>query len=141
MDVSGLDRLLLGADRFRAVWFYRRDNFRSGRNFFMKGLFPFLGGLMLLGAFVIASVQYAQSTYGSTAIGGVGGVFIIGIGTLLLGVALMFVWNIIAPDLSNLPPGAQALDLESGKEIADDAGLRSLREDQRTMNETRLDEQ
>ena len=42
---------------------------------------------------------------------------------------------VIAPDLSNLPQGAQALDLESGKEIADDAGLRSLREDQRTMNE------
>ena len=166
-----------GLTGFAAVWFYRRDIFRSGRNFFMKGLFPFLGGLMLLGAFVIASVQYAQPTYGSTAIGGVGGVFIIGIGTLLLGVALMFVWNIIAPaffrgevlrkrtssdlvlatphqeeetlrlpdsglpdiviapDLSNLPQGAQALDLESGKEIADDAGLRSLREDQRTMNE------
>lgn len=159
-----------GLTGFAAAWFYRRDIFRSGRNFFMKGLFPFLGGLMLLGAFVIASVQYAQPTYGSTAIGGVGGVFIIGIGTLLLGVALMFVWNIIAPaffrgevlpkrtssdlvlatphqeetlrlpdsglpdiviapDLSNLPQGAQALDLESGKEIADDAGLRSLRED------------
>jgi len=73
------------------VWFYRRDIFRSARNFFMKGLFPFLGGLMLLGAFVIASVQYAEPTYGSTAIGAVGGVFIIGIGTLLLGVALMFV--------------------------------------------------
>ncbi|CAB4956020.1 MAG: hypothetical protein F2840_09280 [Actinobacteria bacterium] len=62
-----------GLTGFAAVWFYRRYIFRSGRNFFMKGLFPFLGGLMLLGTYVIASVQYAQRTYGSTAIGGVGG--------------------------------------------------------------------
>ena len=34
----------------------------------MKGLFPFLGGLILLGAFVIAAYQYAQPDYGTTTI-------------------------------------------------------------------------
>ena len=166
-----------GLTGFAAVWFYRHDVFHSIREFFMKGLFPFLGGLMLLGAFVIASIQYASPDYGSTTLGGVGGVFIVGIGSLLLGVVLMFIWNlmapaffrgetlpkrssselvlitahmeeetlrlpdsglpdiVIAPDLSNLPEGAQALDLESGRQIEDAAGLRDLREDQRIADE------
>ncbi|MDQ1305567.1 MAG: hypothetical protein QG671_1398 [Actinomycetota bacterium] len=150
-----------GLTGFAAVWFYRKDIFTSGRNFFMKGLMPFLGGLMLLGAFVIASYQYAQPDYGSTTLFGIGGVFVIGIGALLLGVLLMIAWNIvapaffrgetlpkmhsgdlimelpgetaamrlpdsglpdlvIAPDLSNLPPGAVAVDLETGVEVDPD---------------------
>ena len=150
-----------GLTGFAAVWFYRKDIFTSGRNFFMKGLMPFLGGLMLLGAFVIASYQYAQPDYGSTTLFGIGGVFVIGIGALLLGVVLMIAWNIaapaffrgetlpkmhsgdlimelpgetaamrlpdsglpdlvIAPDLSNLPPGAVAVDLETGVEVDPD---------------------
>ena len=86
-----------GLTGFAAVWFYRTTLFSSLNNFVMKGLFPFLGGIMLLGAFVIASYQYAQPDYGSTTLGGIGGVFIIGIGTLLLGVVLMVIWYAVAP--------------------------------------------
>lgn len=161
-----------GLTGFAAVWFYRHDLFKSGRDFAMKGLFPFLGGLLLLGAFVIASYQYAQPDYGSTTLWGIGGVFIIGIGALLSGVVLMIIWNmiapaffrgetlskrtsselilvmsafeeetvrlpdsglpdiVIAPDLSNLPEGMTALDLESGVEIDSTSQLRALRSDQ-----------
>ena len=161
-----------GITGFAAVWFYRHELFTGLNNFVMKGLFPFLGGTMLLGAFVIASYQYAQPDYGSTTLNGVGGVFIIGIGALLLGVVLMVVWNmvapaffrgetlskrtsselvllvpamedetvrlpdsglpdiVIAPDLSNLPEGAVALDLESGEEIENTGQLRALRAEQ-----------
>nr|MCU0298262.1 hypothetical protein [Candidatus Nanopelagicales bacterium] len=156
---------------FAAVWFYRHHVFDSGRDFLMKGLYPFLGGVMLLGAFIIASYQYAQPDYGSTTLFGVGGVFIIGIGSLVLGVVLMVAWNaaapaffrgetlprrsasdlileipaeagalrlpdsglpdvIIAPDLSNLPEGAVALDLESGMEVDSQEDLEELREEQ-----------
>ena len=161
-----------GITGFAAVWFYRHDIFTGLSNFVMKGLFPFLGGLLLLGAFVIASYNYAQPDYGNTTLGGVGGVFIIGIGALLLGVVLMIIWNmiapaffrgetlskrtsselvlmvssmeeetvrlpdsglpdiIIAPDLSNLPEGMTALDLQSGEEIENTGQLRALREEQ-----------
>ena len=161
-----------GITGFAAVWFYRHELFTGLNSFVMKGLFPFLGGVMLLGAFVIASYQYAQPDYGSTTLNGVGGVFIIGIGALLLGVVLMVVWNmvapaffrgetlskrtsselvllvpamedetvrlpdsglpdiVIAPDLSNLPVGAVALDLESGEEIENTGQLRALRAEQ-----------
>ena len=37
---------------------------------------------------------------------------------------------VIAPDLSNLPPGMMALDLESGEEIDSTSQLRALRSEQ-----------
>ena len=146
-----------GLTGFAAVWYYRRVLGRSLDDFVMKGLLPFLGGLMLLGAFVLASMQYADPEYGTTTLFGIGGVFVLGIGALLLGVVLMLVWNaiapaffrgetlpkrgatalvllsaetegstvrlpdsglpeiVIAPDLSNLPEGATAVDVETGE--------------------------
>lgn len=86
-----------GLTGFAAVWFYRKDIFTGVHDFFMKGLLPFLGGVMLLTAFVIASYQYADPEYGYTTFAGIGGVFVIGIGALLLGVVLMMVWNAKAP--------------------------------------------
>jgi hypothetical protein len=148
-----------GVTGFAAVWFYRRTLTHSARDLVMRGVLPFLGGLMLLGAFVVSAYNYADPEYGNTAIGGVGGVFVVGIGALLLGVVLMFVWQamapaffrgetlprrgahdlvlagvpteavtvrlpdsglpeiVIAPDLSNLPEGATAVDAETGEEF------------------------
>ena len=92
-----------GLTGFAAVWYYRRDLLTSANDFLMKGLLPLLGGLFLLGAFVIATYQYAQPDYGNTTltlplIGEIGGVAVLGIGGLLLGVVLMVIYNIIAPD-------------------------------------------
>jgi amino acid transporter len=87
-----------GLTGFACVWYYRKELGNGANDLFMKGVLPFLGGLMLLGAFVIASYQYAQPDYGNTTIGGIGGVFVIGIGALLVGVVLMIVWNMVAPD-------------------------------------------
>jgi amino acid transporter len=86
-----------GITGFAAVWFFRKDLFRSGRDFVQKGLAPFLGGAMLLTAFIIAAYQYADPEYGNTTLLGIGGVFVIGIGALVLGLVLMMVYNAIAP--------------------------------------------
>ncbi len=146
-----------GLTGFACVWYYRKDLGRSVGDTVMKGIFPGMGGILLLGAFVIACFQYASPDYGSTTILGIGGVFVIGIGALLSGVVLMVIWNVIAPDyfnrttlpkrgerdlvmltpememdtmrlpdsglpslvvapdLSNLPAGATAVDLETGE--------------------------
>jgi amino acid transporter len=150
-----------GMTGFACVWFYRRLIVKGGRDLWMKGVLPFGGGLMLLGAFVIASYQYAQPDYGNTTILGIGGVFVVGIGALAIGAVLMVACRltapaffrgetlerrgahdlvlagiaheptserealrlpdsglpdlIIAPDLSNLPEGATAIDTETGE--------------------------
>jgi hypothetical protein len=146
-----------GLTGFACVWYYRHDLGNSAGDLLKKGIMPGLGGLMLLSAFVIAATQYADPEYGSTTLFGVGGVFIIGIGALLLGVVIMIGWNlaapaffrgetlpkrgapalvlltpemetetlrlpdsglpamVVAPDLSNLPEGATAVDVETGE--------------------------
>jgi len=86
-----------GLTGFACVWFYRRTLTTSVRHFVMRGLFPFLGGVSLLAAFVIACYQYAQPDFGETSIGGVGGVFVLGIGSLVLGLVLMVVWQRLHP--------------------------------------------
>ena len=138
-----------GLTGFACVWFYRRTLTSSARNFVMRGLLPFAGGVILLGAFVVACVLYADPDYGATSVAGVGGVLVVGIGSLLLGYILMLAYaarspeffrgetllrgsadlvlagsgepahlglpdsgrpaTVIAPDLSNLPPGGQGL--------------------------------
>ena len=86
-----------GMTGFACVWFYRRTIAKGGRDLWMKGVLPFLGGLMLLGAFGFASYQYAQPSYGKTTIFGIGGVFVIGIGALVFGGVLMLVYRVVAP--------------------------------------------
>jgi len=150
-----------GMTGFACVWYYRRLISQGGRDLWMKGVLPFLGGLLLLGAFLDACYNYAQPDYGKTTIFGIGGVFVIGIGSLLVGGVLMIVYRlvappffrgetlprrgahdlilagiatepasereslgmpgagmpdiVIAPNLSNLPQGAKAIDTETGE--------------------------
>lgn len=134
-----------GLTGFACVWFFRRQ--LRGRDLWNKGVLPGLGGLMLLGAFVLSCIDYARPTPDGTSIFGIGGVFVIGIGALLVGAVLMVIYSrvappyfrgetltkgtadlllspagsvptvglpdsgpeptVIAPDLSNLPPGSR----------------------------------
>jgi amino acid transporter len=85
-----------GMTGFACAWQFRRD-LHTARDVVMRLVIPLLGGILLLAILVVACVQYADPEYGSTVLFGVGGVFVVGIGTLLLGVVLMFVYNAIAP--------------------------------------------
>lgn len=148
-----------GLTGYACVWFYRKTLTSSFRNFMMRGVLPLLGGLMLTAIFVFGLVQYALPDWLTDANGdnvtifGIGAVAVVGIGAMLLGVVLMFVWQwrrpaffrgqtlekrsdlilygegypqgirlpdseettVIAPDLSNLPTGSIAIDLETGE--------------------------
>ncbi|MBA2554596.1 MAG: APC family permease [Geodermatophilaceae bacterium] len=133
-----------GLTGFACAWYYRHE-LKTPRDLFMRGILPLLGGIILLAVFVKACIDYLDPEYGYTTVAGVGGVFVVGIGTLLLGVVLMEIYariapaffrgetlkpgssdlllagrnrptlglpdshegTVIAPDLSNLPPGRQ----------------------------------
>ncbi len=87
-----------GLTAFAAAWYFRRELTRSARDLVLKGLAPLLGGLTLAGVFVKLVVDTADPEYGSGgSIFGLGTVFVLGIGTLLLGVVVMFVWQSRAP--------------------------------------------
>ncbi|NEK94364.1 APC family permease [Modestobacter muralis] len=85
-----------GLTGFACAWEFRRS-VHSVRDVLMRVVLPALGGLFMLAVFVLACVEYADPEYGETVFHGVGGVFVIGIGALLLGVLLMVAWNVAAP--------------------------------------------
>lgn len=77
---------------YACVWYFRRTLFDSARDFFYRGLLPLLGALMLTYAFVQSAIDMWDVDYGYTVLFGIGGTFVIGIGALLVGVVLMFLW-------------------------------------------------
>ncbi|WP_454788855.1 APC family permease [Mycolicibacterium lutetiense] len=87
-----------GITAFACVWYFRRELFTSAHNMVFKFLFPLLGGIMLAVVFVIAIKESMNPENGSgAAIGGIGLVFFMGFGILLLGAVLMFVWRSVNP--------------------------------------------
>ncbi|GAB7190896.1 APC family permease [Kineococcus sp. NUM-3379] len=78
-----------GITAFACVWYFRRTLTRSVRDLLLRGVLPLLGGLAMLWAFVQSAVDMAAADYGDTTFGPVGGVFVIGVGMLVLGVPLM----------------------------------------------------
>ena len=93
-----------GLTGFASVWFFRSVLLRSRRDLLMKGVLPLLGGVMLLAAFVKSSTDYAKPDFGNTSWQmpfsphwALGGVFLTGIGGLVLGVILMVIYRYVAP--------------------------------------------
>ena len=78
-----------GITAFSCVWYFRKTLFTSVRNLFFRGVFPLLGGLAMTVAFGISAKDMIQPDYGYTAFGPIGGVFVLGVGMLVLGVPLM----------------------------------------------------
>jgi amino acid transporter len=78
---------------YSCVWYFRRQLFQSTHNFFFQFLFPLLGALLLTAAFVYSAIDMINPDYGYTVLFGVGGVFVVGIGSLALGAVLMIVWS------------------------------------------------
>jgi len=93
-----------GLTGFACVWYYRRTLFTSFRHAIMRGLFPLVGGLMLLAVFIYGLIQFAAPDWltdengKNVTIFGIGAEAVVGIGGILIGVVLMIVWRIIRPD-------------------------------------------
>jgi amino acid transporter len=78
-----------GITAFACVWYFRRTLRESTRNLFFRGIFPLLGALAMTWAFVQSAIDMIKPDYGYTAFGSVGGVFVLGVGMLVLGIPLM----------------------------------------------------
>jgi amino acid transporter len=108
-----------GVTGFACVWFFRRELFRSARDFFFKGLLPLLGALMLAYAFVQSAIDMFDPAYGYTVLFGVGGTFVIGIGSLAVGVLLMVVWAFFTESRPFFR--GEALNRDTGVLVPDEA--------------------
>ena len=87
-----------GITAFSCVWYFRKSAFTSARHFFLRFFSPLVGGLALAAVFVQTLIDSADPAYGSgSEVGGLGLVFIIGVGIILLGVVVMIVMAITRP--------------------------------------------
>jgi len=80
-----------GLTGFACVWFFRRDLLTSARAFLVKGILPLVGGLALLGAFALSIKSYWPAASSYSSFHGIGGIFLIGAGSLVVGVIVMVV--------------------------------------------------
>jgi amino acid transporter len=93
-----------GLTGFECVWWFRRDLRKSWKDLLLKGIVPFLGAVILTGFFIKGINNFWNYTYGSTywtlpfsPHWKIGGVFLTGVGALVLGLILMFVYRFINP--------------------------------------------
>jgi amino acid transporter len=87
-----------GLTAFACIWYFRHELFADVASIVFKLLFPLLGGLGLLGVFLITLRDSASPDYGSGAsIAGVGLVLILGLGMIVLGVVFMLLMRARQP--------------------------------------------
>jgi amino acid transporter len=82
-----------GLTGIACVVFYRRELLGSAKNFFFIGVLPLLGGVILFALFVKSCFDLGKTSAGATKIFGLGGPLVIGLGSLLIGIPLMFLAN------------------------------------------------
>ncbi|MEV5882723.1 APC family permease [Streptomyces sp. NPDC052020] len=83
---------------FACAWFFRAELTRSPREALFKGVLPVLGGIALTAVFCKTLYDMWDPAYGSgSSVFGVGSVFVIGVGLLLLGLVIMLVMRRRSP--------------------------------------------
>ena len=87
-----------GLTGFACTWYYRRELTTSVKDFFMRGVFPTLGGLLLFGGLVLTVIQdwkpvnsYVVYVLPFSPHWQIGWAFLLGIGSIVVGIVLMFV--------------------------------------------------
>jgi amino acid transporter len=96
-----------GLTGFACTWYYRRA-LSTARDLWMRGILPCLGGLIMFGAlgWSLRDAWLAPSDVSASYTGWhlpfsphwtIGGVFLIGVGTFVIGIVLMAVWRAVAP--------------------------------------------
>ncbi|QEU96396.1 APC family permease [Streptomyces kanamyceticus] len=87
--VGLLIALYYGVTGIACAWHFRHRLRGSARDLLVRGVMPVLGGLMMLAAFARSAYDMFDPAYGSTSLGGVGGVFLLGVGSVLVGAVAM----------------------------------------------------
>ena len=86
-----------GLTAFASAWYFRKE-LNGVKAFVLKGVAPVLGGLVLAWVFVRLVVDTIDPEYGSGgSVFGLGTVFVLGVGVLLLGVVIMIISQVREP--------------------------------------------
>ncbi|MFD4910892.1 APC family permease [Kitasatospora purpeofusca] len=80
-----------GTTALACVWYFRSRLRTSLRDLVLRGVLPLAGGLMMLAAFARSAYDMYDPAYGATSFHGVGGVFLLGAGSLATGLLALAV--------------------------------------------------
>jgi amino acid transporter len=86
-----------GLTGLASAWFFLHELGRSFKDLMLKGILPLLGGVILLAAMVRTAFDLYAPDSSETSLLGMSGAFVLGIGSLVLGVIIMVIWNIMRP--------------------------------------------
>ena len=98
-----------GLTGFACAWYYRRNLTSSPRNLLFQGILPFLGGLILFGALgwsfhddwldpnAHGAASYTTWHLPFSPHWHVGGVFLLGVGSFVVGIILMIILRFVSP--------------------------------------------
>ncbi|MGC9666807.1 APC family permease [Planosporangium sp. 12N6] len=98
LSIGLLIAFYYGLTGFASAWHFRNEPGRTAKDLWLKVIMPLLGGVILLAAFVKTAIDSFAPASSETHPFGVGGVFVLGIGSILLGVVLMIAWNAARPE-------------------------------------------
>jgi amino acid transporter len=114
-----------GLTGFTCVWYYRATLTDTVRNFWIRGVIPLLGGLILWFCMGWSFWYYwnAVNSYTTWKIPGthriIGGVFILDVGVLLLGIILMYVYKAFRPAYFR----GEVLNRDTPTRVPEDLGI------------------
>ena len=123
-----------GLTGFACAWYYRHNLTSSPRNFVFQGLMPFIGGVILFGILIwsfhddwLSPLKDGSASYTGWQLSfpphwHIGGVFLLGVGTFLIGVILMFVYRAIAPAFFR----GETLNSDTPTLVRDDAPIEDV---------------
>jgi amino acid transporter len=91
-----------GGTGFACTWYYRRELGNSARDFLLKGLIPFLGGVMLWVGMVLTTIQdwkpvnsYVVWVMHFPPHWQIGFAFLLGVGSFIVGLILMAICSVL----------------------------------------------
>ncbi len=97
LSIGLLIAFYYGLTGLASAWHFRHELRNDAKTLWLKGILPALGGVILLAAFVKSAIDMYQPDSSYTQPFGIGGQFVLGIGSIVVGIVLMIVWNVMAP--------------------------------------------
>jgi len=85
------------ATALACVAYFRRELRSSVRHLVLRGILPLAGAVMMIAAFIVSARDMVAVDYGYTSFLGIGGVFVLGVGLMVLGVGAITVERVRSP--------------------------------------------